>query len=272
MTLSSLNELRLAVVMAVGGPVSGAEARRVEAWVSAVGRPVRLAGTADAISFFRHRTGVESALLGPDINMSLAGKDDRYATALGWRTVPWRPAGTKSGPNLQWWRILETVASEEGVEWLLLVEADTIPAEECVADRVRDLLSMHPDAWVIGALPHAASLGRLDPRLRDHLNGAALYHVGDGSFQQFLRSVWLPSLLLVLQDQVDIAFDCLTAPSLWQDIPMELGDAWARNAARFQSTDTMVNASSLSGRPAQRALDAALRDPKVWFVHSKVIP
>jgi hypothetical protein len=257
--------------MSVGGPVLEVGARRVEAWATALRRPVRLAGTADAIDLFRYRTDVAPELLGPDVVVGLAAEDDRYVASLERRVPQWRPAGTKSGPNLQWWRTLEAVAGPGRPEWVLLLEPDTSPVGDDVERRLEELVVGNPDAWVIGALPHAASLARLDPRLRDHLNGVALYHVGDERFLQFIRSVWVPSLVSLLQQQPDIAYDCMTAPSLWLDLPGALSDAWMQNATRFVRTGSMVNASALSGEAAQRALVEAVSDPDTWLVHSKAL-
>jgi hypothetical protein len=255
------------VVMAVGGRVASDAGAALEAWASTLKRPIRLGGTGVACEMFRHRTGVPHNILKEDVDVQLAPEDDRYRFAL--HRNRWRPLGNKSGPNLQWFQILEAVAVGQRAEWLLLLEADTRPVGNRALESIRRLISQHSEAWVIGAHPHPSAVKQLDPRLREHLNGVALYHVGDQQFIHFLREVWLPSLLSIVQDNPSMAFDCLSSPGLWADLPEDVAAAWRRERDRFVPTDTIVNASSLSARDVKPVVRAVLADDKAWLLHAK---
>ncbi len=179
----------LDVILSVGGRSYGRLGAVIEAWGAALESPVRLGGTPVAIHASRLAVGRLAGVLGEDVEVELSAADDRYASPLRFRPPGWRPLGLKSGPNLQWFLLLRALAGEGRGGWVLLIEPDTAPVGASVLSAVRGAIERHPDAWIIGARPHPNALPTLDPDLRDHLNGAALYHVGSPEFVEFLATV-----------------------------------------------------------------------------------
>ena len=255
--------------MMVGGDLSSMARVTLEAWAGALGTPVRLSGSDFTLAALRMMLSIEPALLGPDVRVELPAVDDRYVRDGERRVTNWRPLGTKSGPNLQWLRTIENLAGEAGIGWCLLLEPDTSPVSLCAADRVFALIQSHPKAWVIGAVPEETTLRGLDPRLHRHLNGVALYRVGEPQFVAFVEHVWKPSLLWLLQSEPNAAFDVLTSPDVWPDLPRELAQAWAKEAYRFVASTTLVNASATAPKRISDIAARAEADPQVWLLHGK---
>lgn len=188
------------------------------------------------------------------------------------------PWGSKSGPNFQFFRLLDRFGEVHPHDWLLYAEPDTVPIGAEVADAVADLLEANSDAWMIGARPHPIVRARLTPDLWNHLNGAALYHVGDRDFAEFRRSTWIPSMLLKIRELEIYAYDCITDPSQRRKLPERLRHAWRAETHRFVATSGMVNLSTETLDPAglRSAMEddmllAALRaeGTSVWMVHAK---
>lgn len=192
--------------------------------------------------------------------------------------LEWSPWGTKSGPNFQFFSLLDAFPRVHDDAWALLLEPDTLPAVDDVAEQVARLVAAHPDAWIIGGQPHELAKPALARELRAHLNGAALYRVGSRGFAEFRTGVWLPSLLVLIQRDPAMAFDCLTDPSLQQRLPAALREAWARRQHHFVPTAGIVNVSSLelTRRQLVRLMsEPALRDAcdregtRPWLLHAK---
>lgn len=259
----------LQAVLMVGGDVSDSASSAAADWADALGAPVRLSGSAAACAAFRATTDFGGETLGPDVEVVLPDVDDRYVRESGIRVWNWRPLGTKSGPNLQWARTLSAVGREGTSDWVLLLEHDTSPVGPRIVPRVFELLARYPGAWVIGALPEPSSIRRIDPRFRRHLNGVALYRVGDGEFLNFLDAVWIPSLSLMLQQQSNLAFDLLTSPETWGDLPDPLRASWKQQAGRFVRTRSIVNASATRRSRLTKVLEQVDADENVWLLHAK---
>ncbi len=254
-------------VLLVGGEPADVVGPARAAWARALGRDIPLAGSPTALRL----AGGDTTAEGPDgdLVLDLPAADDRYVRdAL--RVAPWRSLGLKSGPNLQWVAALAGMARRGAVGWLLLLEPDAVPVGPDVADRAAASVAGHPEAWVIGGLPHPTLLRRLDPDLHDHLNGVALYRVGDADFRAFLDGIWVPSLLRALQDAPHLAYDCLTATRIQERLPDALAGRWRAERHRFVATDGIVNLSAHAGGP----LPAGLRGPsgaRPWLVHARTV-
>lgn len=210
-------------------------------------------------------------------HLDLAERVDRHA-AHRRSDLPWSPWGTKSGPNVQFFALLDAVAVHHPDEWILYAEPDTVPVGPDPAGSARAVVARHPDAWVIGAEPHPRVRPDVAVDLRNHLNGAALYRIGDPAFAEFRTGVWIPSLLDRIRDDPEYAYDCVTDPAQWTMLPPTLAAAWRSAADRFVATAGMVNASTLTLAPTEVA--AILTDPELvvaldregvrpWLLHAK---
>jgi hypothetical protein len=203
---------------------------------------------------------------------------DVHATRLA-PGRPWTPWGTKSGPNIQFFSLIERWADAHDHPWVLLVEPDTYPMpHDVVRSEIGRLLEAHPDAWVIGAPAHPTARAVLPQAIGRHLNGAALYRAGDANFIRFVRRVWMPSLFTVTRDDPVLAWDCLTDPSTSALLQTSLRTAWEQAQHRFVATAGMVNLSTHALDDA--GLAAALAHPELverlrlegarpWQIHAK---
>ncbi|MBU3701566.1 MAG: hypothetical protein FGM58_05920 [Acidimicrobiia bacterium] len=191
--------------------------------------------------------------------------------------APWSPWGSKSGPNHQFFTMLDALGSEHPEEWVLFIEPDTHPVGDEVARRIGRLVGAHPDAWMIGGVPHPETRPSLSPDLWHHVNGAALYRVADPEFARFRDRVWIPTLLLRLRSEPRFAFDCATDPAQWEFLPSSLQNSWGAAASRFVRTAGIVNLSSMT--IGLDRVTAALDDPRrfegcddradPWMLHAK---
>ena len=91
--------------------------------------------------------------------------------------------GFKSGPNEQFFETMELLAGEH--DFIFYMEADCVPLRQGWLDRVRALAEGDPESWVIGGLYRGDE--PIDDGFFMHLNGNALYRVGDPAFMEFLR-------------------------------------------------------------------------------------
>ena len=190
---------------------------------------------------------------------------------------PWSPWGPKSGPNHQFFSVLDSQRKHHDEEWVLFIEPDTHPLRDDVADQIHLLIAANPTAWMMGGIPHTRLRPSLASDLWHHVNGAALYNATDHDFVQFRQEVWIPSLLLKIRVDPRFAFDCVTDPVQWESLPRLLRGPWTASADRFVRTAGVVNLSSLTLAPAQVAgmledtewMVDCDDDVEPWMLHAK---
>ncbi len=209
--------------------------------------------------------------------LRLPSRIDRHFAATHPR-LPWSPWGTKSGPNFQFFRVLEAFSEAHPHQWVFAVEPDTYPIGRDPAGVVRDLVERNSGAWMIGGRPHPSLIPTLVPTMHRHLNGAALYGVGDPSFREFLSTTWIPSLLWKIRERPEYAFDCLTDAAESASLPVNLAKSWELAQHRFVPTAGIVNLSTrtLSITDAQHlctqerlTLQCAKERTTPWMLHAK---
>ena len=192
--------------------------------------------------------------------------------------LPWSPWGVKSGPNFQFFRVLDEFAAAHPHDWVLYAEPDTFPMGTDPALPVTQLLERHVAAWMIGGLPHPKTRKQLDVSMWRHLNGAALYKVGDSRFAEFRATTWIPSLLWKIRGFPEYAYDCITDPQQHVELPVRLAGSWAREASRFVPTAGIVNLSTqtltqtdVAGLADDRWLQNRCADEETtpWLLHAK---
>ncbi len=190
----------------------------------------------------------------------------------------WSPWGNKSGPNFQFFHQMQQMALFHSEPWVLQLEGDTFLISENPKKSIDALIKENSTKWLLGGVNHPQTLLALPDNLHSHINGAALYRVGSQMFQEFLQSVWIPSLLEVIRLHPEMAYDCLTSPQLQRELPQALGKHWKKNRNMFIRSTGIINASSLSfenpQRPEPRDLHfetaqmAIQQEP--WLFHAKI--
>ena len=208
-------------------------------WGLALGAPVCLFVNQPSPKLFSLLT--ESGLR--TVDLGLQKHVNRYNSSFT-ATIPWDPWGFKSGPNRDFFRILD-YCSRLRSGWTLLAEPDLIPAEYDLKDRASSLLTGFPEQWVIGSQNTTLALEKLDRRLHDHINGAAFYNTESLDFARFRRSVWIPSLISLIRNFPFFAYDCVGATEIWDLLPQRLASEWKFCSKRFISVPQMINQSNI---------------------------
>jgi hypothetical protein len=201
------------------------------------------------------------------VDLGLGGRVNRYIGSNA-AVAAWNPWGYKSGPNYDFFAILDW-CQNANADWVLLGETDLLPIGESLDSRVSDLLSSAQDRWVVGAEPSTESKRLLDPRIRDHINGAAFYRVSSKEFGVFRRQVWIPSLIALIKYFPFFAYDCIAAPGVWDLLSDHLRDSWERHRLLFHRTELMVNLSNIKVSRDFVATRAAAPTAPL-FIHAKL--
>lgn len=112
--------------------------------------------------------------------------------------------GNKAGPNFLFFRAMERAKKYGG--FALQCEVDCYPLARGWLDYLESIIGEHPSAWVIGS--NYGGFHAIHDRIQLHINGNALYNVGDLQFQDFIRNVWQKRLFELVRIDPNLAYDC----------------------------------------------------------------
>lgn len=178
--------------------------------------------------------------------------------------------GFKSGPNEQFFETMELMAGQH--DFIFYMEADCVPLRQGWLDRVRALAEGDPESWVIGGLYRGDE--PIDDRFFLHLNGNALYRVGDPGFMEFVRRWWRPTLYEHLESaDKRMAYDCLLSQVLSDARPSERNGAWQlfQNLGhRLRASGVIQNISGAADRacdPAETVRRLLVEHDETYLVH-----
>ncbi len=210
--------------------------------------------------------GGEPVFLSADLDDEADVYKRDYVTAPG-------EAGFKSGPNLQFFASMQALGARYP-DFIFFMETDCAPVRAGWLTALDALARWDAESWVIGS-PYLGQ-AQLDRRFARHLNGNALYRVGDDGFQAFLRSEWEPLLMEVIEaEDPRIAYDCVLARHWAQ------ADSHARNlpwrhyqahGRRFRASEAIVNlsgAEDLAGCEGVRVQDTLAAHPDAVIIHGR---
>jgi hypothetical protein len=184
------------------------------------------------------------------------------------------PLGRKSGPN---WLFYETMrALRHEAQFVFLMETDCQPLAPNWIRKIQRACALNQDAWIVGS--HYCGVSALHWSIARHINGNALYHIGDAQFWDFLDNRFWPWLNAYAAATLpDLAYDC--GWETWLNRP-EMEDAssydWvsAREILhRFRLSNFVVNiggAAEQSGEYIWTREDIVTRFPGVAIVHGPV--
>ena len=118
------------------------------------------------------------------------------------------PYGSKSGPNMQFFRSLNAIINSNHLrenDALTLLETDAIPIKNnWISELNLKLSKIQPSFWIAGAC--YAGKSPLSNAINRHLNGNAIYGIGGSSFVDFLNQ-WEHILKICTSDSHWIAYD-----------------------------------------------------------------
>ncbi len=184
------------------------------------------------------------------------------------------PFGRKAGPN---WMFYETMrALREEARFVFLMETDCEPVAPDWIRKIQRVCSQNEDAWIIGS--HYCGASPLHWSIARHINGNALYNVGDPRFWEFLDGEFWPWLNeYAATSMPDLAYDCGWETYLNR---VEMEDAssyeWVRARDilhRFRLSSFIVNiggAAEQGGEYMWTREEVIKRFPAVAVVHGPI--
>ena len=189
-------------------------------------------------------------------------------------TGPSPKYGFKSGPN---WQFYETMkALRPGGGFAFLMETDCRPLSPGWVSEIQTVARHHRDAWIVGA--HYSGMSPLHWSLARHINGNALYNVGDDEFWEFLDGFfwdWMHDYIRTIDP--NLAYDCAWETFINRaELENSEHDHWhviRRVLHRFQLSEFIVN---IGGRAEQGGYyvwsrrDIRRRAPSAVVVHGPV--
>lgn len=190
-------------------------------------------------------------------------------------TLAFSGKGSKSGPNEQFFELMEGLAQDYS-GFIFYMECDCIPLRAGWLDRVINTAAGDDESWIIGS--YYRGIDRLGNRFRFHLNGNALYRVGDSRFVDFLRNVWRPTLYTLIES-VDsrFAYDIVLSYLFTGSDSISRNDAWKtfqEVGHRFRASALIQNISANldNSRDDLPALiqNVLAHHPETFFLHGQV--
>ena len=184
------------------------------------------------------------------------------------------PFGRKAGPN---WLFYETMrALRNEARFVFLMETDCEPVAPNWIAKIQHVCTQNEDAWIIGS--HYCGASPLHWSIARHINGNALYNIGDQAFWQFLDGEFWPWLNQYAATAMpDLAYDCAWETYLNR---VEMEDAssyeWVRARDilhRFRLSSFVVNiggAAEQGGEYVWTRDEVIKRFPGVVVVHGPV--
>jgi hypothetical protein len=181
------------------------------------------------------------------------------------------PFGRKAGPN---WLFYETMrALRHEARFVFLMETDCQPVAPNWIKRIERACMMNQDAWIVGS--HYCGASPLHWSIARHINGNALYNLGDPLFWEFLENRFWPWLNdYAVATMPDLAYDCAWETYLNR---MEMEDAgsydWVRVRdilQRFRLANFVVNVGGTAEQSGEYLFtreDIIKRFPGVAIVH-----
>lgn len=171
--------------------------------------------------------------------LDLPEEKDRYIRKPSGPTPRY---GNKSGPN---WMFYETTKALRGeADFIFLMEVDCTPLVPNWLRRLARTCARNDDAWVLGA--HYSGASPLLWRVARHINGNALYKVGDPEFGTFLDEILWPWMHEhIAEHDPNLAYDCAWETFLNRGEMDDLCHAdWIVSRGvlhKFRLIDTLVN-------------------------------
>lgn len=141
------------------------------------------------------------------ISIGLSNEESVYLRNLPRKDSCDLEYGSKSGPNLQFFKSIEAISkyvTEGSGEAVILLETDAIPIRPYWLEILNTAISSRPRFWIAGGKYQGVS--QLSPAIVNHMNGNAIYGVGAIGFGDFLL-VWKDLVRYAVTRQHWIAYD-----------------------------------------------------------------
>ncbi len=209
---------------------------------------------------------------GLDIHyLSLHGEDDTYETDY---TKPFGRGGYKVGPNNQFFLSMELL--KQYGHYAFLMESDCVPIRPNWLAKLSHLVDQAEPFWIMGAAYRGKT--KLERNFWRHINGNAVYAVGDSSFHRFIEDTWRPALDKITSKDPRIAYDCALEVyfnSLEKEkISRQPYKVWQDIAHKLRYTNYIQNISTAQdlSQPDQDLVRRVLSNsPDSYIIHCKAV-
>lgn len=190
------------------------------------------------------------------------------------------PKGYKSGPNQQFFHTIADLRGLGGHAFFM--ESDCVPIRPDWLGYLSDQLQVTDPPWILGSVYRGDST--LAWQYTRHINGSAVYAVGDSAFQHFAEQWHQLTTDAVQHDDPRLAYDCVLEHVLFQEVDPATNpyavmgpdsNGWRLfqdTASRLRFTDFTQN---LSGSADQADADGHMVDrlrrdyPGTYVVHNR---
>lgn len=187
----------------------------------------------DATNMARFFSGIAFEYLGLEDDLDKYERD--YTKKVG-------DHGYKSGPNNQFFRTM--YKAESLGRYVFQMETDCVPLRAGWLSELRDHVAAEPDFWVLGSAYHGQE--ELSLSFKDHINGNAIYAVGDAGFQDFVKTFWEPRThAMVKGTDKRLAYDCILEKVFTEekDTDPAVAEVIEQHGDMFRFTEYMLNIS-----------------------------
>ncbi|MEM0986195.1 MAG: hypothetical protein AAGJ32_08115 [Pseudomonadota bacterium] len=204
------------------------------------------------------------------LSVDLSEEDDTYQREY---VQAHGAAGFKSGPNLQFFASMAALG-DRYQDFVFYMETDCAPVRAGWLEALDQVAKGDTESWVIGS-PYLGQ-SKIDKRFFMHLNGNALYRVGDPAFQAFLAGQWKPLLMDVIATRDPrTAYDCVLSREWSRADSHAQDDAWRSYQTygrRFRASGSVINlsgAADLAGCEGNSIQDTLSRYREAVVVHGR---
>ena len=200
---------------------------------------------------------------------NLTGDNDTYESNYSKKVGE---KGYKSGPNNQFFMAME-VLSHYG-DYVFFMETDCYPIKpNWLAVLSKKVVSMNP-FWIMGSVYRG--LSDIDEKFKTHLNGNAIYAVGNLEFQHFLFKQLYPFLAKTIKEELPwLAFDCVTDYYFYKANPLKDRLKWKYLQSVyhfFLATDYIQNHAGFiefNQKGGVKLLDILENSPNTYILHGR---
>lgn len=204
--------------------------------------------------------------------LDLTGKADAYIRDY---TVRVDEDGYKAGPNNQFFKTMR--AARDLGQYIFLMESDCIPIRSNWLGRLCEIVNGPERFFVLGSAYRGKDT--LGQQFNRHINGNAVYAVGDPDFQHFIDTFWEPELRRVVR-HVDrrIAYDCVL-DMLFSSMQSNFGNdavwpVWQSIAHLFRYSSYIQNVSGkkdVDFPPLDMIKQILNEEPETFVIHSQAV-
>ncbi len=199
---------------------------------------------------------------------NLSGLRDLYTRLFKGKAGP---EGYMSGPNNQFFDIINKFS--EGMSHIFLMEVDVVPLRANWLKHLQEIVKNPDPFWICGSIYR----GKAAIKATTHINGNALYNVGDSSFKAFFKEIFLPYFYRRIKENPRLPYDIilhdLFMPVYTGKKDQERLSIWKQVIHYFRPSDFIVDLSHEEDRRLDNQLSkekARATFPRSFLLHGAV--